>query len=97
MKKENELNMIMVWSRAYTEINIRAAKYARSEELGGRGQNLNNKFKTFDFLDTLKVHIRSNYLASIRSIYTSNKTIRKKQYINFFNSIHSLVSDLKSV
>ena len=50
-----------------------------SEELGGRGQNLNNKFKTFDFLDTLKVHIRSNYLTSIRSIYTSNKTIRKKQ------------------
>ena len=44
----------MVWSRAYTEINIRAAKYARSEELGGRGQNLNNKFKTFDFLDTLR-------------------------------------------
>ena len=67
----------MVWSRAYTEINIRA-KYARSEELWGRGQNLNNKFKTFDFLDTLKVHIRSNYLTSIRSIYTSNKTIRKK-------------------
>ena len=31
---------------------------------GGGGQNLNCKFKTFGFLDTLKVHIQSNYLTS---------------------------------
>ena len=32
------------------------------EAQGGGGQNLNRKFKTLGFLDTLKVHIQSNYL-----------------------------------
>ena len=31
--------------------------------IGGR-PNMNGKFKTFGFLDTLKVHIQSNYLTS---------------------------------
>ena len=39
-------------TRAYRKIN-----------LGGWGQNLNCKFKTFALLDTLKLHIKSNYLA----------------------------------
>ena len=29
-----------------------------------RGGDLNCKFKTFGFLDTLKVHIQSNYITS---------------------------------
>jgi len=41
-----------VKARANTEIKIREGGL-----LGGRG-----KFKAFGFLDTLKVHIQSNYL-----------------------------------
>ena len=48
------------------------------------GGNLNCKFKTFGFLDNLKLRIKSNYLAS----RNRNK---------FFYALHSSVLDLKSV
>ena len=46
--------------RAYTEINLGGGKICVKRK--GGGQNLNRKFKTLGFLDTLKVHIQSNYL-----------------------------------
>ena len=58
-----------------------------SELLGGEGQNLYLKFKTFGLLDTLKVHIQSNYYMPITLqalISPLNKISRKKQQINFF-------------
>ena len=36
----------------------------RKKSMGG-GQNLNRKFKTFGFLDTVKVHKQSNYLIQV--------------------------------
>ena len=63
--------------------------------------NLNRKFKTFGFLDTLKVHIYYKYTVQLPCkdyfISPSNKTSRKKQQINVFNTLHSSDSDLKSV
>ena len=39
--------------------------YRKKSRGGGANfQNLNRKFKTFGFLDTLNVHIQSNYLTS---------------------------------
>ena len=91
---------------AYRNKSGGGAKYARTEiffappplELLG-GHNLNHKFKTFGFLDTLKVHI--HYTVQLPCKYyfisPSNKTSRKKQQINVFNTLHSSVSDLKYV
>ena len=53
----------------------------------GGGHNLNRKFKTFGFLDTLKVHID----------YTVQLPSERKQQICVFNTLHFSVSDLKSV
>ena len=44
----------------------------RSSYGGGGWQNLNCKFKTFGFLDTLKVYIQYNYLTS-KLLYLSFK------------------------
>ena len=61
----NSLEILALYLRAYTEINLGGAKYAQwaqfflpsppPQGLLGRGQNSNCKFKTFGFLDTLKV------------------------------------------
>ena len=58
------------------------------EILGGR-QNFNCKFKTFGFLDTLKVHTKQyTYTVQLPCKYyfisPSNKTSRKKQQTIFF-------------
>ena len=47
-------------------------------------QCFNCKFKTFGFLNTLKVNIQYNYLASKLLNSPSNKTSRKKQQTYFF-------------
>ena len=52
----------------------------------GGGQTLNCKFKTFGFLDTLKVHIQSNYLASTTLSRLQTKLAEKKQTIFFMSS-----------
>ena len=93
-------------SRAYTEIIVGGGEICAkrtfflppsppSSSWGG-GQNLNCKLKTFGFLDTLKVHIQFNYLASIVSLLQT-KLAKKKQQTNFFYALHSSVSDLRSV
>ena len=50
----------------------------------GGGHNLNPKFKTFGFLYTLKVNIKSNYLTSNTLSLLQTKLEEKKQLINFF-------------
>jgi len=60
------------------------------------GQTLNCKFKTFGFLDTLMVHIQSNYLASTTLSRLQTKLAEKKAN-KFFYVLHFSVSDLKSV
>ena len=49
------------------------------------GQNLNCKFKTFGFLDTLKVHVQLPFKDYLISPW--DKTRRKKQQINLFNTL----------
>ena len=101
-KKEQSL-IFHSLSRAYTQINLGGGvKYFFApspwSSLGG-GQNLNRKFKTFGFLNTLKVHIHNTVQLPYKDYFisSSNKTVRKKQQINVFNTLHSSVSDLKSV
>ena len=62
----------------------------------GGGQNLNCKFKTFGFLDTLKVHIQSNYLANTTLSLLQTKLAGKNSELIFF-PLHFSVLDLKSV
>ena len=61
--------------------------------LGGR-KNLNRKFKTFGFLDTLKVNIQYNYLTSTTLSLLQTK-LAEKTANYFFHVLQSL--DLKSV
>ena len=57
------------------------------------GANLNCKFKTLDFLDTLKVYtIQSNYHTRTTLSLHQTKHAEKKQ-INVFNTLHSKVLD----
>ena len=72
--------------RNKSELDARDAKYAKKWFTPiERGGNLNCKLKTFGFMDTLKVHIQSNYLTCT----TSNKTSRKNS--TRFYVLHSLV------
>ena len=84
-------------ARAYTEINPGGAKYARSvkklfcfppprKELLGGWQNLNCKFQTFGFLDTVKEHIQSNYLpiATLSLLKTKLAEIKQQTIYLFF-------------
>ena len=61
------------------------------------GHNLNHKFKTFGFLDNLKVHIHYTVQLPYKDYFISpsNKTSKKTQKINVFNTLHS--SDQKNV
>ena len=61
-------------------------------------KKLNRKFKTFCFLDTW-VHIHYTVQLTYKDYFISpsNKASRKKTANNVFNTLHSLVSDLKSV
>ena len=55
--------------------------------------NLNRKFKTFGFLDTLKVHIYYKYtvqLPYIGLLYPANKTSRKKNSKSMFLILFTL-------
>ena len=76
--------------RVYTEINLKGggAKYAGSAKfppLGAfPGEKFYCKFKTFDFLDTLKGHIQSNYHANNTLSLLQTKLGEKKQQTNFF-------------
>ena len=62
------------------------------------GANLNRKLKKFCFLDTLKVHntLYSPITLQVLLYLFFKQTRRKKQQINFFNTFHSSVLDLKS-
>ena len=52
------------------------------------GANLNRKFKTLDFLDTLKVYtIQSNYHTRTTLSLHQTKLAEKKQQINVFNTL----------
>ena len=53
-------------------------KFARS------AKNLNCKFKTFGILDTLKVHIQSNYPTSSTLSLLQTKLAEKKNYFFMF-------------
>ena len=57
--------------RVYTEINI-------------GGGDLNCKFKTFGFFDTLKVHIQSNHIASATLSLLQTKLTEKNSKLIFF-------------
>ena len=78
--------------RAYTKINLKGggAKYAGSAKfppLGAfPGEKFYCKFKTFDFLDTLKGHIQSNYHANNTLSLLQTKLGEKKQQTNFLCS-----------
>ena len=73
---------------AYTETNVEGPNMRVAPNIflppprssWGRGQNLNCKFKTFGFLDTLKVHIVHTVQLPYKYylISPSNKTSRKK-------------------
>ena len=45
----------------------------------GRGGNLNCKLKTFGFMDTLKVHIQSNYLPTTTLSLLQTKLAEKPE------------------
>ena len=70
-------------SRAYTEINVEGAKNyfpPPKSFYGGGGGNLNRKFITFGFLDTLKVlysPITKDYFISTSDKTSSKKTANK--------------------
>ena len=90
------LQFLLAINWAYTEINVgRGSKICakpniffvpplRASREGG--QNLNCKFKTFGFLDTLKVHVQLPFKDYLISPW--DKTSRKKQQINLFNTLH---------
>ena len=60
----------------------------------GGGQNLNCKFKTFGFLDTVKVH--TNYHTST-TFYLIQTRLAKKQQSNFLcSSLFSFILKVKS-
>ena len=63
----------------YTEINLGGPLRAPR----GGGQNLKRKFKTVGFLDTLKVHIQSNYLTSTTSSPNQTKLAEKNSKLIF--------------
>ena len=65
---------------AYTELN-----------LGGGGQNMNRKFKTFGTLDPLKVHIQFNYLTS------TTLSILQTKLANFFFILFTLKFQIRKV
>ena len=77
-------------SRAYTEINLWGG------QISPPPRNFSWKFRTFGFLDILKVFtVQLPY--KYYFISPSNKTIRKKQQTNFFYVPHSSVWDFKSL
>ena len=59
---------------------------------------MNRKFKIFDILDTLKVHIHYAVVQlPYKDLLHQAKLAEKKQQINVLNTLHPSVSDLKSV
>ena len=73
--------------RNKSELDARDAKYAKKWFTPiERGGNLNCKLKTFGFMDTLKVHIQSNYLTSTTLSLIQTKLAEKPE-TNFLCSL----------
>ena len=85
--------------RAYTKINLKGGgeicgKRKIPPPLGAfPGEKFYCKFKTFDFLDTLKGHIQSNYHANNTLSLLQTKLGEKNSKLTFY-ALHSSVSDL---
>ena len=91
-----ETEQYRVASCRYLLHSTKAKGVYRNMSKGGRGQNLNCKFKTFGFLDTLNVHIQSNYLTSTTLSLIQTKLAGKNCKLIFY-VLHSSVSNFKSV
>jgi len=79
-------------SRAYTEINLGRGEIFFPLGAPGGGQHLKYKFKTFGLLDTLKVHIQSNYPVLLNLLQT--KLAGKNSKLIFY-VLYSSVSVLE--
>ena len=75
-------------------LRLFASKYTIVETINNI--YLNCKYNTFGFLNTLKVHIQSNYLTRTTLSLLQTKRAEKNSKLIFY-VLHSLVSDFKSV
>ena len=86
---------LIFWYQRIHYILHRLAKGVNRNKARGGGKSWTVISK--HFLDTLNVINYTVQLPYIGLLYPANKTSRKKQQINVFNTLHSSVSDLKSV
>ena len=70
-----------------SNIQCKRKGFFRNKFRGSKyGQNLNCKFKTFGFLDTLKIHLQSNYLTSTTLSLLQTKLAEKESKLIFLCS-----------